>query len=397
VIKIAFIIDTIESPTAGTEKQLLMLIKHLDRSKFQPYLCVLRSSQWLEKDFADCELVDMGVSSFGRLTTYRNIWLFVQYLKKNCIDIVQTHFKEGNWVGVVAAYLASTKIIISTRRNQGYWYNAYKLSFLRILNKCVTYFIANCVSTRDWAANVEGIDLSRIAVIHNGLDIELYKDGTEKEKRSFKRRNGFPMDAVVIGIIANLRPVKAIDVFISAAEITFKNNQKVRFIIVGDGPEKNKLEAMVIKSELGEVVRFLGKRQDIPELLSCIDIGALTSSSESFSNSIVEYLAAGKTVVCTDVGGAREAVADEINGYLVKPGDPSALSTAFLKALASNRISMGYASRKLAIANFSLKSMMKATEQFYIEAISKTGGYPASPATDCIQMTNQAIGKDCPK
>ena len=378
MIKIAFIIDTIESPTAGTEKQLLMLIRHLDRSKFHPCLCVLRSSQWLENNFADCEVVDMGVESFGKLDTYRNIWKFVRFLKSNCIDIVQTHFKEGNWVGVIAAYLAATKIIISTRRNQGYWYNAYKLSFLRILNKCVTYFIANCVSTRDWAANVEGIDPDRIAVIHNGLDIELYKDGTEIEKRDFKIKNGFPVNAVVIGIIANLRPVKAIDVFISAAEITFKENQNVRFIIVGDGPEKNKLEERVFELGLGEVVRFLGKRQDIPELLSYIDIGALTSSSESFSNSIVEYLAAGKIVVCTDVGGAREAVADEVNGYLVKPGDPVALSKAFLKALTSNRISMGRISRELAITNFSLKAMMTATEQFYVKAICEAEGKPGN-------------------
>src|SRR5689334_9667675 len=111
MINIAFVIDTIESATAGTEKQLLLLIKHLDRSKFKPYLCVLRSSAWLEESFTDCELVDIGFPSFGNPLSYLNLLRFVGFLKKQKINIVQTHFVEGNKVGVLAGKLAGVRAI----------------------------------------------------------------------------------------------------------------------------------------------------------------------------------------------------------------------------------------------------------------------------------------------
>jgi len=370
MIKIAFVIDTIESPTAGTEKQLLLLLKHLNRTKFKPYLCVLRSSKWLREEFNECEIVDIGVTSFKSVSSYRKIWKFAQFLRFNSIDIVQTHFKEGNCVGVIAANLAGTKNIISTRRNQGYWHNTYKLFFLRLLNWGVTFFIANCQSTREWAINTENIEPNRIVVIHNGLDTKLYLDIPVDNKVDFMTINGFPLDSIIIGIVANLRPVKAIDVFIRAAEITSKINNNARFVIVGDGPERSVLEKMVCDRGMSDMVRFLGKREDVPELLSCIDVGALTSNSESFSNAIVEYLASGKIVVCTDVGGAREAVEDGINGYLVGPRDPVALSNAFLKAIAVNRVSMGQVSRKLAIEKFSLEAMVTATEDLYEQSVN---------------------------
>lgn len=69
-------------------------------------------------------------------------------------------------------------------------------------------------------------------------------------------------------------------------------------------------------------IRFLGQRQDVPEILSCVDIGVLSSISESFSNSIIEYMASGLAVVCTDAGGVREAVDDGSSGYIVEVGNP---------------------------------------------------------------------------
>ena len=122
MIKIAFIIDTIESPTAGTEKQLLLLIKHLDRRKFKPYLCVLRSSQWLREEFDLCELFNAEISSFKKPSAYLNIYRLSRFLRAERIDIVQTHFRDGSIAGILAARISGTKSIVGTRRNQGYWH-----------------------------------------------------------------------------------------------------------------------------------------------------------------------------------------------------------------------------------------------------------------------------------
>lgn len=366
MLKIAYIIDTIESPTAGTEKQLLMLIRHLDRSRFQPVLCVLRVSPWLREEFRECELIDIGVTSFAKPSSYFNIAQFAGYLKQQKIDIVQTHFVEGNKVGVVAAKLAGVKAIVSTRRNQGYWHNRLEIMVLGVLNKWVTRFQANSENTRQWAAKTEGIDAKRIDVIHNSLEIDRYSRGTDTERLSYREQLGFPGDAVLVGIVANLRPVKAIDVFIRAAKIVAESCPRARFIVVGEGPEQERLEQLCSELGVTSLVRFLGKRLDIPELLGCLDLGLLSSNSESFSNAILEYLAAGLPVVCTDVGGAREAVEEGVNGYVVPPGDHLLMADRIATILAAGEMTaMGLSSRKKAEDLFALPAIMQRYEQFY--------------------------------
>lgn len=370
MIKIAFVIDTIESPTAGTEKQLLMLIKHLDRSKFQPYLCVLRSSEWLECEFVDCDFVEIGVPSFANPKSYLNILKFVQFLKKARIDIVQTHFVEGSKVGVLAARLAGVKAIIATRRNQGYWHTRLELQILRVLNSWVTCFLANSEHTRQWTIRVEGVDPERISVIHNSIDADQYYRASADLRSAFRVELGFPSDAVVVGIVANLRPVKAIDVFLSAAKLVADNAALARFIVIGDGPELAALESLCVKSGISSKVRFLGKRTDIPELLSCMDIGVLSSNSESFSNAIVEYMAASLAVVCTDVGGAREAVEDGVNGYVVAPCNPQQMADRLLAIIEQNAsTTMGLKGRDVSRRLFSHTQIIERYQQLYGEVL----------------------------
>lgn len=372
MIKIAFVIDTIESPTAGTEKQLLLLIKHLDRSKFLPYLCVLRSSEWLKKEFKDCELIDIEVPSFSKPVSYLNMYRFVDFLKSQQIDIIQTHFIDGNKVGVLTGKLAGVKTIVSTRRNQGYWHNKLELLLLSNLNRWVTRFLANSNNTKLWAAKVERIDPQRIDVIHNGLDIECYFAGTESQRVAFRQELGFPATAIIVGIIANLRPVKAVDVFIRAAKIISQSCPTVRFVIIGDGPDRTNLEHLCTELKIGYLMRFLGKRLDIPEVLSVIDIGLLSSNSESFSNSIVEYLGAGLPVVCTDVGGAREAVEDGVNGFVAATGDYVGLADKIKTIVESKSIeTMGKQSRNRAEELFSVCAIMYRYGQFYERLVTR--------------------------
>jgi len=368
MIRVAYIIDTIESPTAGTEKQLLMLIKHLDRSKIQPFLCVLRISDWLENEFTDCGLIDIGFHSFGNPYSYLNMLKFSSWLRKQNIDIVQTHFTEGNKVGVLAAKLAGVNTIISTRRNQGYWHNRSEIFILKLINKWVTCFLANSENTRLWAANAEGVDPRRIRVIYNSLEIDRFFKASEIEQSVFRKELGFPCNAVIVGIVANLRPVKAIHHFIKASKIVSETSPEARFVIVGDGPEMGHLESLCSELGMKSLVRFLGKRTDIPEILGCIDIGVLSSESESFSNSIVEYMASGLAVVCTAVGGAREAIEDGVNGYVVDPGDILVMAER-LNCIIEKRqyFNMGSAGREKAFQMFSHKDVFERYQKLYEE------------------------------
>ena len=117
---------------------------------------------------------------------------------------------------------------------------------------------------------------------------QIFKKATIKQRKSFREQLGFDDDVILVGTVANLRLVKSVDVFIKAAKLLLMNFQKARFIVVGEGPERNNLENLSRDSGLESSIRFLGKRLDVPEILGCMDIGVLSSMSESFSNSILE-------------------------------------------------------------------------------------------------------------
>ncbi len=365
MMKIAFVIDTIESPTAGTEKQLLLLIKHLDRSRFKPYLCVLSSSDWLEKEFDLCPLHVIGMKVAKNMKTLLGILSFSRFLKKEQIAIVQTHFRDGNIAGILAGILAGTRII-STRRNQGYWLNQSEIKLQKLLNNWVDLFIANSQSTKNWAIQTEGISPERVQVIYNAIDLEPYKTITEQDGVNVRKELGIPLDVRVVGIVANLRPVKGIDVFLRAAAIVKKRLPDTWFVIVGDGEERQ--NAKILSKELGikDNVYFAGRRTDIPRLLSAFDVGVLSSHSESFSNSVIEYLAAGLPVVATDVGGCREAIADGKTGFIVTVGNNQQLAQGIMDILKQNCFADRQGEiKQSALRLFSLQAMKEEYTNIY--------------------------------
>lgn len=366
MIKIAYVIDTIESPTGGTEKQLLLLISQLDRNRFSPVLCVLHSSEWLEKEFDLCPLYNLNVYSLLRPVSLVRFWKFVRFLKEEHFSVIHTLFKDGMRFGVTAGKFAGIKKIIAVRRSQAYWMTPFDLKVTKVINRWVDLIIANSHNTRTWAAEFEGFPPEKIQVIHNGIDLEPFKELCPEMYRDYRVKLEIPPNAAVISIVANLRPVKAIDTFISAAAIVKGSLANAHFIIVGDGDLESNLKQQALKLGLESSVHFLGRRFDIPQLLSMSNIGVLSSSSESFSNTIVEYLAAGLPVVCTDVGGAREAVEDHVNGFVVPVGDYKAMADKIITIIQSDKSKqMGIASRLKAEASFSLPNMMGHYQAIY--------------------------------
>ena len=117
-IRIAYLIDEIESPSAGTEKQLVHLIERLDRTQFEPVLVVLRSTPWLET-YSGCQVHCLGIDTFKRPSAWRSLWRFAKYLKQEGVHCIQTHFRDAFIAGVVAAKMAGNIRVIQTRKNQG--------------------------------------------------------------------------------------------------------------------------------------------------------------------------------------------------------------------------------------------------------------------------------------
>ena len=205
--------------------------------------------------------------------------------------------------------------------------------FLKLFNFGTDFFLVNSEKTKQWLRETEKIRDEKITVIPNAIDHGLFYKASKVQMETFRNQFGFTKQTVLIGIVANLRPVKSIDVFIKAAKLVKEEIPQAGFIIVGEGSEREVLQSICRDLGISNSVRFLGERFDVPEILSCLDVGVLSSSSESFSNSIIEYMASGLPVVCTEVGGVLEAIDSGVNGFIVKSKDHRDMASKILRAI----------------------------------------------------------------
>src|ERR1043166_1783420 len=140
---------------------------------------------------------------------------------------------------------------------------------------------------------------------------------------------GLPGDGArrFVTVVANLRhEVRDIPTFLRAAARVRAEVEDAAFVVAGEGPLAEPLRALAEELGIAETAFFRGRRAGVADLLAASDVGVLSSKAEGFSNSILEYMAAARPVVATDVGGAREAVVEGETGHLVAPGDDEALA-----------------------------------------------------------------------
>lgn len=388
-LKIAYFIDSMNS-IAGTEKHLIHLINKLDRSRFEVHLfCLKKPSADFSAGQVNAAYHEIGILRLTSLATVRKIIAVAWLLRRLKIDIVQTFFIDANIIGILCAKLAGIRVIVSSRRDLGFWHTRKLLSLFKVLNRSCKSFYVNSEAVKKFIMVKEGISEDKIKVIYNGIDIETYadakKDGHESGTRCFGDR-GFAIGSpdssagsqeesacipdrdLIVGITANFsRKVKRIDVFIKAAQHLLKHEPNVTFVIVGGGYLLNELITLAHELGVAEKIIFTGIRKDIPQIISQWDVAALSSDSEGLSNSIVEYMASGLPVVATNVGGNGELVENEVNGLLVPPDQPELFADAILKLLRDPvmRKTMGVRNREKVMQMFSWGNAIQQTEDYY--------------------------------
>lgn len=366
-IRIAFLIDTIDEKMGGTETQLAMLLDRIDRDRFEPYLCFLRDSAWFRTRRCLWRQYNVDIASFYHPVSFARILRFAGFLRRECVDILQIHFRDSNIAGTIAAKVARVPIVLATRRNAGYWHNPLELGLLRLLNPGASAFVVNSQAVKQHVRDVEGIPEEKIELIYNGVALDAFRADEASVREEVRTEIGIPANSPVVILVANLRPVKAIDVFLQSIRIVAADHPEAHVLIVGDGPERERLQGMARSLGLSKRVHFLGSRTDVPRLLKASDVGVLSSNSEGLSNAIIEYMAAGLPVVCTAVGGNPELVTDDVNGYTVPAGDSQAMATAMTRLLADPVRARGLGLRGRAMADemFDVSKCVARTQSLY--------------------------------
>jgi glycosyltransferase involved in cell wall biosynthesis len=217
-----------------------------------------------------------------------------------------------------------------------------------------------------------GVKQEKCCAIHNGLDLEEFDRSIGKDIGFSGLPSSVDPERPAICAVANLRPVKRLDVLIRAFVRVTAKSLGCSLWLVGDGPSRKMLEGLARDLGVSSQVHFLGHRNEIPAILNLATLGVLCSDREGLSNAIVEYMAAGLPVVATDVGGNEELVVEGETGLLVPAGDSTALAEAILWLLYHPEAArqFGEAGRRRVEEQFTAWRMAKETERLYEELVS---------------------------
>jgi glycosyltransferase involved in cell wall biosynthesis len=210
-----------------------------------------------------------------------------------------------------------------------------------------------------WLRSTVGVRGS-VNQIYNGIDTDLYRPPHEPGR--IRRQLGISNGAFVVTICGRLDPIKDHLTLFRAFDLFAGDGADVRLLVVGDGPERERLE----REATGETL-FLGHREDVPDILADTDVFVLCSLNEGISNTILEAMATGLPVVATRVGGNPELVEDGVTGTLVPPGDHEAIAASLLeyRRRPGARARHGAAGRQRATLRFSVGAMVAAYEALY--------------------------------
>lgn len=319
-IKIAYFIDRLIM--GGTELQLVEQINRLEKKGVvQELFCLYRSKEQ-DSISVNCKVNILDITSLVSINCIIKIFKVRKYLISNGFNIVQTYFFDSTIVGITVARLSGIRKSINCRRDMGFWYTPKLLFVLRVFNALTSRILVNCHAVARNVVLKEKQTPEKIDILYNGIDTGCYKLNSENRIKA-RHLFGIKEDEIAVGIIANMsRYVKRVDVFVDSAKYVIERNEKAKFFILGNGYLKGDLVLRVKKFGMEHQIIFPDARSSKNDFLSAMDIGALSSDSEGFSNSILEYMAIGLPVVATNVGGNPEIINNEVTGYLTTAGDP---------------------------------------------------------------------------
>jgi glycosyltransferase involved in cell wall biosynthesis len=339
----------------GTERQMIELIERLDRRRFDLHVaCFHDEGEWAPRVHAAAPVSPFPIRGFARPATVSRAAGFAAWCRHRRIGVLQTCDLYANTFALPAAALAGVPVRIGSRRELTPDKSRAQLALQRQAYRCAHRIVANSSAAAQQLV-LEGVRPQRIRVISNGVDLS-----------RFVPRPARP-ELRTIATVANLRQEKAHDVLIEAAAMLVERRPHLRFLIVGEGPRRAALEALVAGRGLRRNIEFTGHRNDVPALLADSDVFVLPSRSEAFPNAVIEAMAAGLPVVASAVGGLLDLVESHRTGVLVPPDNPRALAAAVESLIAApeRAARIGAAAREAITARYSFDRMVAAFNVLY--------------------------------
>ena len=356
----------------GAQRQLLELVRGLDKKRFKPIVLTLQAGGELEGEFR--RVPSLRVISLERNGKYDLIYPIKVFriFRKMKADVVQPFLTPATFFGLLPAILCRTPVKIVTERlaqnKEHLGYRIYQKAE-DILSHFADWAIPNSEAGRKYLVE-RHINPNRIRVIYNGLNLSRLTCDKESAEQ-VRQKLGVPPGGKVVGIMARLFPQKDHATFLRAAAIINQTMPDTRFAVVGAGPLRSRLENLSQELGLASKTVFFGQQQDVGTYLSTFDVAVLTSETEGCSNSLLEAMALGKPVVATDVGGNRELIRHGETGLLVPFGNAKAVADAILSLIRDpeTATAMGQRAKENVTNQFNLEKMVQQYQSLYEETL----------------------------
>lgn len=354
----------------GPNPWLNGLADHCDHARFRHLVVSLKSRNGMHEALENRDVRTYTLDALSRWQLPAAILKLSQILRREQVDIVQTHTFDPTTVGLLAAKLARTPLTILTRHHA---------DFSTLFNKPIHRRIDRwhgLMCDKVWSPSVfikqcmmryEGIPDGRITVIPHGFDFQLMRPRLSTEERCALRETVGGDGNYLIGMVARLSVEKGHEYLLRAVPEVVYHHPHARFVIIGDGPRRQELERMTADLGISDVVLFLGWRWDAWDLIEAMELIVHPSLSEPFGNVYVESMALERTVITTSDSAAPEIIDHEETGIIVPPRDPGAITTAIVELIQNPERArqIGREARRRAIERFNFPKMMKEYERWY--------------------------------
>ena len=363
----------------GSQTHLLQVLRLLDRERFDPVLCCLTGKGAL-LDVARATgttVISGGLSRLKSPRTPAALARLASLMRRERFDVVHNYLLRANVIGTLAARLARVPVVLTSKRGC-HERRGLEMVGARLSNRLADCVTANAEAVREFIHEHEGCPLEKMVVIPSGIDTERFAPLPPDD---FKSRLGLPADAVVVGSLTRMRVRKGVEEFLRAMGEICRTRPNVHVVIAGDVEDDDAVQTMVAETGLAGRLHLLGRRSDIPEVLSAFDVFVLSSHNEGMSNAILEAMAMEKPVVVTAVGGTVEIVSEGETGHLVPPHEVEPLRRGIERVLddpAAGR-RMGVRGRQVVLDGYSSRAMVRQMEALYTQLLAaRSAGQPAT-------------------
>lgn len=356
----------------GEEEVITYLFKNTRSDLFNSYLCGPSKSKFFNKhNFNDGQILDLRMEG---IFDVKSIVKLISYIKEHDIHIIHSHGSKGGLYGRVAGFLSRRKVVNIWTLHLLIEENNYTLSKVRkkiymlmehILNKFFTDYIV-CVSEDLMKKQVQKYNYKNICTIHNGIDIEKYRNA---EKEVNNETNSYN-NVIKFGFVSRLSKQKGVPFLIEAVRrLNEMEKYKGRFKvdIVGTGDQEEILKSMVDDYNLNDVIIFHGFVSNVPEMLSNLDVVVLPSLFEGFPMIVLESMCSITPLIASNVNGIPEVIDNNRNGFLVEPGDIDGIVKSMILYIDNPQLIRvhGIEGNKLITEKFSKEKMLEKHIHLY--------------------------------